>query len=242
MKLRLIAVAMVCASLPGVSWAADAPSAQFNIQQSTMAPGTVLQPGTYSIRVIDHLQDRFLVRVEGSQGSSRSVFIAVPSKTLAGHPGIVDWAAGSGSGSAMRGFVFKQGGPALEFVYPKDEAVSLAKANGKGVLAVDPASEGKAPELAKLSNDEMQVVTLWMLTPERVSPQASEVKISAARYSAASADSGGQAGSQVAANHPAILKRLPHTASALPLVLLLGVMSALCACLLRIRRTAGGVA
>jgi hypothetical protein len=196
-----------------------------------MAPGTVLQPGTYSIQVVDHLQDRFLVRVEGSQGTARSTFIAVPSKAIGAHPGVVTWSGAADGKSALRGFVFKQGGSALEFVYPKDEAVALAKANGISVLAVDPASEGKAPELANLSHDDMQVVTLWTLTPERVAAPAREVKISAARYVAPEAQA-----ANAPANRPAILKQLPHTASLLPWVVILGMLASFCACLLRIRR------
>lgn len=232
MKLRRIAMALVCASLPGISWAAPAPSAEFHIQQATVAPGTVLQPGNYSIQVVDHLRDRFLVRVEGGQGTVGSLFIAVPSKALGAHPGMVTWNAAADGETALRGYVFKQKGSALEFVYPKDEAVSLAKANGVSVLAVDPASEGKAPQLAKLSHEEMQLVTLWTLTPERVGAPAKDVTISAKRYVAPETS----ATEQAAANPPAVLKRLPHTASLLPWVMILGMLASFGACLMRIRR------
>jgi hypothetical protein len=199
-----------------------------------MAPGTVLQPGMYSIRIVDHLQDRYLVSIEGKGKSSRATFIAVPSKTLSGHSGVINWATAPSGEAALRGVVFKSGPAPLEFVYPKDEAVSLAKANGLEVLAVDPASEGKSPELAQLSKDDMEIVTLWMLTPERVNAQASDVKISASKYQAKETQPSNQ---QVAMlNKPAILKRLPHTASALPLILLAGMLAAVAAGLLRLRR------
>jgi hypothetical protein len=237
MKLRFFAMALLFAALPGLSMAADTSSAQFNLQQSTMAPGTVLQPGTYSIRVVDHLQDRYLVSIEGKGKGSRAMFIAVPSKTLSGHSGVINWATAPGSAAALRGFVFKNGPAPLEFVYPKDEAVSLAKANGLEVLAVDPASEGKPSELAQLTNNDMQIVTLWMLTPEKVNAQAGDVKISAAKYQAKNMPPSDQ--QMAVLDKPAILKRLPHTASMLPILMLVGAFAAIVAGLLRLRRVFG---
>jgi hypothetical protein len=238
MNLRSVVVALFFASLPGLSMAVDAPSGQFRLEQSAIAPGTVLRPGEYSIRVIDHLQDRFLVRVEKKQGASHAVFIAVPTKSLAGHTGLVNWTAAAAQGkAALRGFVFSNGGSALEFVYPKDEAVSLAKANGTPVLAVDPSSEGKSAELAQLSKDDMQIVTLWMLTPTKVDAPAGEATVSASKYQGNETTAPDKEEAKL--NRPAILKRLPHTASALPTVLLVGIAAAAGAILLRRRRLPG---
>lgn len=243
MNLRPVAVALLFASLPGLAVAADAPTAKFRLEQSTIAPGATLPPGDYSIQVIDHLQDRVLLRVEGKEGASNAVFIAVPSKELTGHSGPVNWTTKTEGTTALRGFVFNNG--AFEFVYPKDQAVSLAKSNGIGVLAVDPASEGKPSELAKLSKDDMQIVTLWMLTPKRVEAAAGEVSISAAKYQSSAVNEGSAApGNQQASvsSHPAILKRLPHTASSLPLVFLTGISATLLAFYLRRRRQFGATA
>jgi hypothetical protein len=213
---------------------ADGASSQFSVSAPTLIPGATLQPGTYSIKIVDHLQDRFLVGVDGNGGASHALFIAVPSKAIrnGAHSGVILWSAAADGKAALRGYDF--GKSTLEFVYPKDDAVSLAKANGTPVLAVDPASEGKAPELSKLSNDDMQMVTLWTLTPERVGDSA-DAKISANKYQAAPA---GDSTQQVAKaeTHPPVMKTLPHTASELPLVLLVGLLAALGAGWLRIRR------
>ena len=229
--LAVTCAALAFAILPSQLTSAHAQSANFKLTQPTMAPGLTLQPGNYSIRVIDHLQDRLLVQIQGAQASSKGTFIAVPAKSLTGSAGAITWTSAPADKPALRGFNFGQGSP-LEFVYPKDEAVSLAKANGSGVLAVDPASESKPAELASLNKEDLQVVTLWMLTPQRVEASPSEISIAAARYHGSSPNP------QIASlEKPASpIKRLPHTASALPLILLAGILAALSAGLLHMRR------
>jgi hypothetical protein len=227
MKVRSLILAIAVASVPGLL--ASAQTAQFNLRQSTIIPGSVLPPGSYSIQVVDHLQDRYLIRVEGSQQKTNATFIAVPSHSITGSVGAVVWNSGPSEKPALRGFVFGKGTSPVEFVYPKDEAVSIAKQTSSGVLAVDPASEGKPAELAQLNKEDLQVVTLWMLTPQRIDASSTDVKIAAAKYQAPAE------GSQVASLHQPKLpiKTLPHTASTLPLILLAGIFAAIGAFALR---------
>jgi len=205
----------------------DSTTAKFTLSQATMVPGTTLQPGTYSIRVMDHLQDRVMLRIESPTAGDHTLFLGVPSKTLkgGGDSGVVTYGSGPDGKAAMRGFVFKGSGPALEFIYPKNDAVTLAKLNGSKVIAVDPTSEGKSEQLNTLSKDELQMVTLWMLTPQPVS--GGEPGIAAAKYE--------QQVASVTPHRPAIA-HLPHTASFFPLVMLTGFISAAGAALLAVRR------
>ena len=199
----------------------------FTVTQPTQVPGTTLQPGTYSIKVMDHLQDRFILRIEGAGGSPHTLFIAVPAKDLkkSSNSGVVTWDSSANQSAAMRGFVFAGKTSGVEFVYPKDEAVSLAQASHNKVLAVDPASEGRSPELSKLTSDEAQMVTLWMLTPAAVTADSNGApKISASKYE--SAHSTSPDGRQVAAMKPPI-HTLPHTASELPLLMVAALLSLL---------------
>jgi hypothetical protein len=236
LRIPILALAFL-APLSLFAASGDGLSSQFNVSEPTLIPGTTLQPGNYSIKIVDHLQDRYLVNVNGMDSKSHALFIAVPSKSIrkAGHPGAISWNSAANGKTALRGFDFGKSGTTLEFVYPKDDAVSLATANGTPVLAVDPASEGKAPQLNQLSNDDMQMVTLWTLTPERV---GGEAKISANKYQAAApaADSTQQVAK--AESRPPVAKAMPHTASDLPLILLAGLLSALAAVGLHMRRAA----
>lgn len=232
MKLKALILTLVLPISGALTAAAAGPSAKFDVSQPTMVPGTTLQPGNYSVEIVDHLQDRFVLRVEGAGGSPHTLFIGVPSKGLkANSSGPVMWSSGPEGKSALKGFVFPRGGQSIEFVYPKDDAVALAKANSGAVLAVDPASEGKAPQLSNLSGDEMKMVTLWMLTPQAVTGAGSgEPSISASKYSG----SGEMTAS--AARPKAPLKALPHTASDYPSILLIGLMAAAGAMMLRAKR------
>jgi hypothetical protein len=63
-------------------------------------------------------------------------------------------------------------------VYPKLEAAKITGDTGEAVLAVDPESD-KLP--ANLPPDDMKVVTLWLLSPERVEAGHHGVGLKAAK-------------------------------------------------------------
>ena len=202
----------------------DAP-AKFSVSTQTEIPGLTLQPGAYTIRIMDHYADRVIVRVEG-RGDVHSTFIALPNVGI-GTPdssGLINWRNSPSGLAATRGFSFP-GGIEVEFVYPKAEAVTLAKLNANKVPAIDPASEGRVADQAGLSKDDMQLVTLWMLAENKVGPSDTAPAITAERYQ------------QVASvSHKPVIARLPHTAGSLYLVALLGMLSLVSAGVLRVAR------
>ncbi len=201
------------------------PAANFNVSDMTAIPGKTLPPGAYSIHVVDHLKDRYIVRVEGPANAS-TLFIGIPNKSLPhASQGKIAWKTPTEGATYLRGWNFPALPAPLEFAYPKADAVAVAKANNAQVPAIDPESEGMVSK-ASLSKDEMQIVTLWLLSPTRVGPGA-PAGIQAARYQ------------QVAsAAHKPVVARLPHTASPLPLFWLLGTLSLAGAFGLRMTRLA----
>ncbi len=233
MRLKSALFTAVLMVLPGslAAVAADSSSGNFTVSQQTMIPGTTLSPGTYTIHIVDHLQDRYIVRVDNPSGSTHSTFIGVQDlklKSIAS-TGVVPWDSAPEGNSAIRGYSFGIGSPALEFVYPKGDAVALAKLNDSKVPAIDPASEGRPAELSGLSKDDMEIVSLWLLSATRVGPNDSAPQIKAEKYQ------------QVASARPVkpVISQLPHTASELPAVLLTGLLSLLGAGALWTRRTLG---
>ena len=239
------------------------PVSQFTLNNSTQIPGQTLKAGAYTIRILDHLSDRMVIRVEDRKGKTKATFLALPSSGLGSSGrGPIDLGSGAGAKAAMRGFSFDDGTTA-EFVYPKAEAVGLAKANGTKIVAIDPRSEGR-PEASKLSSDDLQMVTLWMLSPTTVGPdntpgiaaeryhaphpaEAARVKTvdTANQVASSQAHGGEQGGTQAsAAEVPArpvrkakpVMAVLPHTASNLPAVEVTGLLALAGAMLLRSRR------
>lgn len=215
---------------PSEAYSANAgPSTTFAVQNQTEIPGRTLEAGSYRIRVVDQLKDRMIIAVD-QPGKKQTVFLALPKSDLSASPnrGAIELQGGIDKKAALRGFVFPNGLVA-EFVYPKAEAVSLAKANDTTIPAIDPASEGM-PKDPTLSQADMRMVTLWMLTPARVGPNDSGPGVSAKRYQ--------QVASVRRQPRPA-MKVLPHTASEFPLMLLLGILMLMGGGMLSLWRFAG---
>ena len=192
---------------------AAAPEAvsKLKVDQPTSIPGSTLQPGTYTLKIIDHLSDRYILRIDGESGPVGPTFLGIPNAALKGAGGI-KWGKSPNGDAYLKGWNFGTNPGALEFVYPKDDAVALAKANDTRVAAIDPASEGRVTNNG-LSKEDMQMVTLWLLSPTHVGPGDTSGGIKAERYS------------QVASVHKPVIAKLPHTASYLPVFGLLGMLS-----------------
>ena len=156
--------------------------ASFTVDNQTQVPGKTLKAGEYTIRIVDHLSDRMIVRIDRN-GKQETTFLALPVSGLQNpsQQGPIKLVGGKGK-NALRGFSFPNGTLA-EFVYPKEEAVFIAKANNTKIPAVDPASEG-LPTDSALSSEDMKMVTLWMLSPVAVGPDGSGKGIAAERYQA----------------------------------------------------------
>ncbi len=284
MHVRAHLVALALLTSPAVAQSGNSPassgtlaSAQLQIAQPTSAPGTTLSRGTYAVRVADRLQDRLIVQIQKTGSGSSISLLGYPNPALRGgsFTGPITFVSGLKGKPTLRGYAFP-GGPVVEFVFPKADAVDLAKANNVRVMAVDTASEGKVA-LPNLTQTDMSEVTLWMLTPTAVDPATSKPGIQAARYQApaaaesptptqnaavapptpvqpAQADTSSAptpaaaparrpapaASTQVAVNHAprirANIKQLPHTASSLPMIFLVGCASLCGGILLTLRR------
>ncbi len=227
--LILSPAALALAASPASSMDADASSSRFSLASQTQVPGLTLEPGDYSIRLVDHLSDRVIVRVDKPGGGAEAMFIGLAGSGLAKppRPGPIKLSGGSNGPAALRGFEFPNG-MVVEFVYPKAEAVTLAKANDTKIPAIDPASEGRVAD-PTLSPEDMKMVTLWMLTPEPVGPGDKGPGIAAARY---------EPPAGVRPKARPVVASLPHTAGMMPLVGLAGLLWFGAAGLLAYRRMA----
>lgn len=204
----------------------DRPSTTIHISESTGIPGHVLTPGAYTLQVVDHLSDRYVLKVSGKGDPQGTLFLGVPNREVSGTAaGVEYWKTPVDGATYLRGWDDKSLPTGLAFAYPKNDAVAIAKANAAQVPAIDPESDGMISK-ASLSRDEMHIITLWLLTPTSVGP-SSPGGISAARYQ------------QVArVERKPVIARLPHTASEQPLIELVGLLAFASAAGLATRRLA----
>jgi hypothetical protein len=213
---------------PQLAVGAGRDSSKLIAAEPTNLPGLTLRPGSYSIHIVDHLAARYIVRVDGPKRVHYS-FLALenPQIPKPATPGRVAWTNPADGKEYLRGWFFPGEPAVLEFVYPKAEAVTIAKSNQSQVPAIDPVSEGRPPQIKGLSKSDLELVTLWVLTPTQVGPGDSSGGIQAKRYT------------QVASAEPKPpIAKLPQTASNLPWIVLLGVFSLFAAFTLRIFRPA----
>jgi LPXTG-motif cell wall-anchored protein len=216
-----LAVGLLPLTAPGFAGTGS----RFTVSQPTEIPGLTLRPGSYSIHVVDHLSERYVVRVDAPKGKLHSTFLALanPAVPPPAAPGEVLWKNAPGDKEYVRGWLFRGEPSVLEFVYPKADAVAIAKSNDAKVPAIDPVSEGRPPILKGLSKSDLEVVTLWLLSSTHVGPKDNAAGIQAERYPEVAS-----------AAHKPVIARLPQTGSALPWIGLLGALSLLCAFIVRI--------
>ena len=223
---------MVFGLLPLGASGAAGPTNKFKVSEPTEVPGLTLQPGAYSIHIVDHLSERYVVRVEDTQGA-HSTFLAIANPNIAKPTGSgeVTWSNAPGSKDYMRGWLFRGEPAVLEFVYPKADAVAIAKSNDAKVPAIDPASEGRPADIKGLSKSDLELVNLWLLSSTHVGPGDTSGGIQAEHYQ------------QVASvSHKPKIGKLPQTGSDLPWIALLGTLSLIAAFVLRFYRPAGSTA
>jgi LPXTG-motif cell wall-anchored protein len=216
------------------------------INQELQIPGAVLDPGKYSLSIEDHLYDRVIVKVARENSAEQHLVLAVSNADVKGEKAgnLTLFKQPGDAKPALRGWT------GLEFVYPKLEAAKLVSDTGQAVLAVDPASD-KLP--VKLRLEDMKVVTLWSLSPERLTADNRGLGLKATKFASATDSSAtanipaphGKAKTTLvaAATSPersgAPVRRLPKTASNNYLLALWGAVlltSAAAIHLLRLKR------
>jgi hypothetical protein len=220
------AIILVAAPLLAAGGPATPPT-NFTISSPSNIPGATLQPGPYTIRVVNRLSDRIILRIDSPSANLHSTFIGIPNKQIEkpSTAGPVRWSTSVNGAVYLKGWYFPGTSSVVEFVYPKADALAIASSNPSSVPAIDPASEGKVADNT-LSQSDMQLLTLWLLSVEQVQGTGQPPAVKAQRYQPTA----------VAKLQKPVIPTLPHTASLLPLVWLIGLFSILAATSLRFAR------
>ncbi len=228
--MKTVAVALAMAVI-GLASAASARADEFNKQtiltfsQPVEIPGQVLPPGTYMFKLADTMSDRHIVQIFTADGSRIiATVMAIPDYrlTTTDQTVITFNEVPKGAPEAIRAWFYPGNSIGQEFVYPKSRATQLAKTAN----AVVPALSVDVADVAELKTAPIVAIT----------PEAKEVPVTAAiqtsprenvasnaRVSDGSSTLVGTTGiRQTGQSARTTTRHLPKTASALPLIALLG--------------------
>ena len=190
--------------LPGGVFGAPNDTQSLSLNDKVEVPGAELKAGSYTFSVEDRLRDRAIVRIANASGDQHFLLLAVPNgKISATSKGLLFFTNSKDSSKqVLKAWNCPNCAIPLEFVYPKLEAVKITDASTEPVLAVDPTYD-KLP--SNLSADDMKVVTLWLLSPERITAENVGEGVKAVKYApgAVTPISPSEAASAAAASAPA---------------------------------------
>jgi len=190
-------------------------------------PGKVLPAGTYIFKLMDSSADRNIVQVFNSDQSKLfATILAIPDyrENPTGKTVINFEERPTGAPEAIESWFYPGDNFGQEFVYPKSRATELAKATNHQVLSM-PSEMAENINKPVKSAGEAPVAAMKNAPVKAVKPTGEEVDI--AKAIKPGPPTVQLAAAQPAAPKPTMAKEkgLPHTASPVPLVGLLGVLS-----------------
>jgi hypothetical protein len=180
----------------------------------------VLPAGTYVFRLLDSLSDRHIVQIfNADQSHLFATILAIPNYRLRPTDKTVMTFAerAAGEPQAIRAWFYPGDNSGQEFVYPKKRAVVLAKVTNQPVLYIPDEAAPNIVAPVKTAT-EPAVIALKEVPVKAVKPTGEDVALAEVVVPPPV---------EVASvQQPASLpKRLPKTASSLPLLALLGIFS-----------------
>jgi len=193
----------------------------FTFSEPVDIPGQVLLPGTYVFKLADSVVDRNVIQVyDKHETHLYGTFLAIPDYRLrpAGKPIITFEERAAGAPEAVRAWFYPGENYGHALVYPKTKAVELAKANQQPVASMPNELAANTTKPTQSMN-EPHVVAMKRTPLKAQRPTEEEVEVAEAFASPPPA--------QAAAS-------LPETASPLPFVGLIGLLSLVGAALLRL--------
>jgi hypothetical protein len=182
----------------------------------------VLPAGKYIFKLLDSSANRNIVQIfNEDQTHVYATILAIPNYRLqATDKTVITFRErATGEPEAIRAWFYPGNNSGQEFVYPKTRAIELAKATNEPVLAMPTELAADLTKPVK-SADDAPVAALKEAPVTAVKPTGEEVEV------AAVVGRPPVQTTQIAAvQAPASTKRLPNTASPVPLLALIGLLS-----------------
>jgi LPXTG-motif cell wall-anchored protein len=175
-----------------------------------------LQPGTYVMLLVDSLSDRHIVRVfDKDQKNVITTILAIPNYRLqpTGKTVLQYWEVPAGHPKALRAWFYPGDNFGQEFAYHKRTAVEIASYVKTPVPAI---------ALETVTAEELKTAPLVIVDD---SGKTTELAQAAPPPVAQSEPAQPRETAQVAERQEPAEKSLPHTASAMPLLGLIGLLS-----------------
>jgi hypothetical protein len=175
-------------------------------------PGQVLSAGTYVFKLADSQSDRDIVQVfNKDENHLYGTFLTIPDYRLKtpGKPILTFEERAAGAPEAVRAWFYPGDNYGHEFVYPKAKAVELAKANKMPVASMPNELAANTTQPAETMK-EPHIMALKQAPLKAVQPTEEEVEIAQVFIPAPAAQ---------------LPRKLPKTASPLPLIGLIGLLS-----------------
>jgi hypothetical protein len=203
------------------------------VNEAIQLPTVVLQPGTYTFKLLDSLSDRHIVQVFDKDGMHLiTTILAIPNYRLqpTGKSDFTFWEVPAGQPPAMRAWFYPGDNFGQEFAYPKNMSTQIASSAKMAVptVAAATAEEYKSAPVSATS----ETGETASLDSNTYTPPAAVAVAAAPAPEPAPAPAPVETPVQVAAAAPApepvqaeTPAELPHTASSVPLIGLLGLVS-----------------
>jgi hypothetical protein len=230
-SMRLVALTSLAAM---VSFAPMARADQWDkktiltVKEKIQLPNVSLEPGTYTFKLLDSQSDRHIVQVFDKDGMHIiTTILAIPNYRLqpTDKSAFSFWEVPAGQPPAMRAWFYPGDNFGQEFAYPKNMSTQIAAVANAPVptITASSADEYKTAEVTstdqtgKTSSLDTKTYTAEAAPAPAPEPQAAPAPAPAPVPEP-------QAAAPAPAPEPAPAE-LPHTASSLPLIGLLGLIS-----------------
>jgi hypothetical protein len=207
------------------------------VNETIQLPNATLQPGTYTLKLLDSQSDRHIVQVfDKDEKHLITTILAVPNYRLqpTGKSKFTFWEVPVGQAPALRAWFYPGDNFGQEFVYPKNMSQQIA-ASAKMAVPTTTAQSTEEYKSAPITATDQSGNSATLDTNTYTQTQTAEVTPAPAPV-VTPEPTPTPAPQDVAPVTPAPQPALPQTASSMPLIGLAGILSLLAFFALRTNR------
>jgi hypothetical protein len=217
------------------------------VSETIQLPNATLDPGTYTFKLLDSQSDRHIVQVFDKDGMHLiTTILAIPNYRLqpTGKSTFTFWEVPAGQPPAMRAWFYPGDNFGQEFAYPKNMSAQIAS-SAKMAVPTTTAQSVEEYKTAPVTATSETGASSTLDTQSYTQPQTAAVEPAPARVvtpEPAPAPPQDAAPAPVQAPEPQATpapSELPHTASSVPLIGLVGLFSIVAFFALRPNRVKG---